>query len=336
MFYSQHSIGPTNASIAAPSYGGITSNAQFGSGGAFKGFSMKPADALSNLSESYQKGYQEAVNFNRQNRDDIQRGYQTTMAAQQGAQAKTLRGYRRLLNATLGDINQVGDSQREDIRANYEAQAGSQAQRLIDSGLGNSTVQSAVMRGLAFDENRAGNDLAEKIAMLRGNTRMSIGGDAQGFRERSIGANTNLSLDQLHWMNSMSAPYPDMGAYAQMAQMYGMQQEMGRGQHPFGGGPTIGAPAPPLGYAGFTKPQSAAFYAGSGGGYEPGIDSGVNLYSNYGGTVGGGYGSSYAVPPPDVAGYGKGYFGESSAGYGPAPQDVWTPDPSQSYARGYA
>lgn len=91
-------------------------------------------------------------------------------------------------------------------------------------------------------------------------------GDSLAAQERGIGRNTALGQDQLQWMNSIQAPYPNAGQYAALASAAGQA-----GVDPFGGGGFGGA-----GIGGHTVTRGAPWAGGQptmrGGGGAPAPD----------------------------------------------------------------
>lgn len=241
----------------------------FGGGGAnqFMGLGGSASQSLANLGTGYANAYNSALAMNQQNYGNILSGYQTTLGQNADARAGIGSGYDKLLSDVLGGIGSMGQSRQRDLNAQYTQQSGAAAQQLVNRGLGNSTVQQSVQRGIGFDQARASNDLAEQVAMQTANFRSSLGQAGLGYRERMIQQNSADAMRQLDWMNSVQAQYPDAGQYAQLAQQFGAanQQEkdralaMGRGMS---NGP----------------PSAAGGYIPSGGGMPP--------FQNFGQTAG--------------------------------------------------
>lgn len=66
-----------------------------------------------------------------------------------------------------GEIEKVGRAGRQNILEREEQTGANVRQTLTSRGLGNSTVLANAERGIAFDTNRAINELNEQIALLR-------------------------------------------------------------------------------------------------------------------------------------------------------------------------
>jgi hypothetical protein len=260
-------------------------------------FAASGSPQLQQLGQQYQQGYDSALALNAANYQNILSGYQQTAGAQrsaydalgagyadlgnqlgrqqyQVAQAydtnlgdlraasnRLTQGYDALTNQVLGGIQGIGQSRARDIDAAATARSAQLAQQMINSGLGNSTVQAAFQRGIMLDRERAQNALAEQIAGLRAGyqsqlgqanlnqqqaqimaqnqqANLGLGYQAQAFlnqnqlglqglaaRERGYGADTALAQNQLAWMNSVNAPYPNPALYAQLAQQIGANQQ---------------------------------------------------------------------------------------------------------------
>jgi hypothetical protein len=382
----------------------------------FQGLSGTPQQAMGQLGDNYANAYNSALATNESLYNNILGGYQQTALAQQDAQGLIGRGYTDaydrlnkeqqgvlgaygtnlgylqqggnnlatgysgLEDRVLGTIGNVGQSRARDIDAAATAQSGRSAQRLISSGLGNSTVQASLQRGISSDRERSQNALAEQIAQMRAGYQSQIGQAGLSQRERQLGAenaqrnlatgyqgqaardlaqqsqiglqfderamgqNAQLAQNQLGWMNTVQAPYPQSGQYAQLAQMFGaqqaqqadqarlnqlMQQAAQRQQQPQGVDPRTGV------MPGVSR--------GSGGGPPPtsvGQGSGMNFLGGAGGFVppafgnfappsivgaGGGYGSPYSGYAAGGFGVGAGAFGGAVGSYG---------QPEASYSAG--
>lgn len=268
------------------------------------------------LAGAYGSAYNAALNFNQANYGNILKGYQQTAGEQANAFRGIQRGYARTTNAVMGQIQGVDRAAQQQITDQYAQQQGSSLQALMNAGLGNSTVTSSVARGLTADESKSRVNLANQMAQLRAGYTSQLGQAQLGFRANAANANTGLAQDQLHWMNSVNSPYPDAGMYAQLAQQYGLNQQMQRDRaalSPVGGG---GA-APGLGYAPRAAPAS---YSGGPGEFgSPGagnsIAGGASFFNPYSGSVGSTFGGGV-----NSAGYGgaDSIWGAAGAAYGGA------------------
>lgn len=265
-----------------------------------------PKNAVQNLGKAYQTGYDQSLAMNRANYGNIFQGYQNLIAQQQQSLRQIPRGYGRLAKAVLGDLQGANQSQLDDINDNYRKATADVTTSLGARGLGNTTVVDTMQRGVEFDRNRAETYANNQFAKSIADVRSGLGTQQLQSRYDTTMANAALGQNLLQWQNTINAPYPDVGLYAQLAQMYGQQQPGNTGQigsgTGVGGVPQIGVPGPQLGYHGFTKPQSAAFYTGGGTDYDPGPQSGVNLYSSQfqGGGGGGGKSPYYGYEEPAV------------------------------------
>lgn len=181
-----------------------------------------PEDALA---AHYSQAYTSAAQMNQRQYQNILRGYQQVLGGLQGAANRIGRGYGRLTNNVFADIEGVGDAQRQEIADMYEARRGQETQNLLGLGLGSSTVRTSMERGLTLDEAKAGNQLAEALAKMRAGYRTQIGLGGLGAKERMAQAVAAQGGSQLEWMNSIDMPYPDAGAYGQLAAMIGQAKE---------------------------------------------------------------------------------------------------------------
>lgn len=213
------------------------------------------------LAAHYAQAYRAALDSNQNNYNNIIHGFQQTAGAQFGNQQQTLHGYRQLLSSILDSIKNVGTQQRQDLGSLYDRARAADVQRQIDSGLYNSSATTQSQRGITLDEARARNKLAEDLGQMKAGYQQQIGDAAQQYRNAAIQQNANLALQQLGFMNSVTAPYPDAGLYANIANMLGQAKQasadrrtaMGLGAMNMGaaggGLPSISSPRPIGGYA---------------------------------------------------------------------------------------
>lgn len=221
---------------AAPGGGGL----QWGSGGGGGGwaiggnlpfasmgaaanmdFSGNPAA----LSASYANAYNAALGLNSANYQNILAGYQQTAGNLNAATQQIVGGYNDLQTGVLNDLSNAGATQRQAINDNYAREQGAAMQQLINRGLGNTTIQQGVQRGLIFDREKANVSLAEQIANLKASYRSNLGLAGLSYQNQAAMQNAAQANQQLQWMNSVQAPYPDASAYSRLAEMWGAAQE---------------------------------------------------------------------------------------------------------------
>lgn len=221
------------AAATAPSGGGgwsIGGDLNFGSGSGASGlFGDDPGGA-------YGTAYQEALRLNQQNYSNILMGYQQTMNAQIAAQNRVTEGYAGLKSDVLSRISGTDAAERNRIADSYAQQIGTANQSLINRGLGNTTVQSAVTRGFTLDKAKADIEAQNRFAQTMAGYESSIGLAGLGYQGQAIGQNTNLANQQLQWMNSVQAPYPDARAYLAAEQAQGARRAGSPGFANTGGG----------------------------------------------------------------------------------------------------
>jgi hypothetical protein len=315
---------------------GIAAGLPFGAMGAN---ATLPHD-LASLGTHYANAYNSALAVNSSNYTNILAGYQQTRAQQVAAQDAIAGGYTGLYNDVIGQLGQQGAGQRAMINRDYAAQLGRQSQQLIDRGLGNSTIQSSVERGLEFDRALAGNQLNEQVARQYADYASRLGLAGLDYRDRANMQNTQLAGRQMDWMNSVMAPYPDAGVYAQLAQQYGMAEEAKRNREQMaagGGRQTMPAGMSgglsgvygthfPRGFSG--GEAGGAVQVGGGGGGYGNVAGGIGAYVNPGQNFGGGYDYGYtasapaAAPSYDVSGVPVGGAAVGAAGGGYAAEDL--------------
>lgn len=277
------------------------------------------------LAANYQNAYNQSLAQNQSNYNNIFSGYQGALASQQAAQKSLAGGYSQLYGDVLGKIQTQGDSRNQAIADQYRASSGQMNQTMIDRGLGNTTVTSAVQRGNNLDQAKAYNQNTEQIAGLQAGYMSQLGLAGLKNQQDSYMANTGLLNRQLDFMNSVQAHYPDAGLYAQLAESNSGNRGAGnQGRGTFGGG---GGGTPGLGYApraapGYYPSGDAPSYGSGSGGFgawagTPFGSSGGSPYSdpftgagNYAGATGTGSGGDYG------GGGGGGWMGALASNYG--------------------
>lgn len=159
-------------------------------------------------------------------------------------------GYDRLNAAVMGDINSVGGAQRQSIADQYARAGGQAAQQLVTAGLGNTTVRSAVQRGLTLDEAKAYTDLADRLAQLRAAHAEATRLPQLAFWERATSGTADLLNRQAEFRagldQSAASAYGQYGLAGLGYQAGALQDRTGLEQAYLGyaGSPTIGYPDP--------------------------------------------------------------------------------------------
>jgi hypothetical protein len=229
----------------------IGGNLTFGGGGgnAFMGLGGTPSQSLNALGQDYNSAYQSALNINRQNYGNILAGYQQLMAQQVPAEANITQGYTNLENQVLGTIKNIGASAGQQIQDLYAQQTGATQQQLINSGLGNSTVLASAQRGNTLDYAKAQVALQNQVAGLTAGYQSNLGLAGLNYQNQALMQNTGLGLQQLNFMNSVQAPYPNGAMYGGLAQGIGSLQAALAAKGMLGGmrGPTGYQPFGPIG-----------------------------------------------------------------------------------------
>ena len=196
----------------------IAGGLPWGGGGSGSVFDyMSSSDPMRALSSHYQNAYNQSLAQNQTNYNNILKGFQQTAAAQGAMQQGIAGGYRNV----IGLYDNAGKAESRDISDAFARAQGQGMMNLIDSGLGNSTITSSIMRGLTNDEVKEQSRLAQQVAQLQAGARTNL----LGYKERAGNARTAQANQQLNWMNSIQAQFPDGNLYAQLAQMAGAAEE---------------------------------------------------------------------------------------------------------------
>jgi hypothetical protein len=268
---------------AAPAAGGLQGSLPFQAGGnPFSG----------DIAGAYQSSYNSALAQNQALYQNILGGYNQTIGQQQQAQQGIQQGWQGLQGQVLGDIQGITASQSQAIRDVYAQQQGAQQQGLINRGLGNTTVQDTMSRGLTLDEQKAQIALANQQSQLTAGYRSQLGSAGLAYQNQANMQNTGEMNQALGWMNTVTAQYPNAQSYAQLQYNQGLQNALrdrsglqaGLG---YGGGGGMGgtpyhpiappsverAPTQDYGYGGSASSYYPAAGGGGGGGnYGSGSD----------------------------------------------------------------
>ena len=252
------------------------SNAVSSAGATGNSWNIGGSLPFSGGSGSYASAYNSALAMNAANYSNIMAGYQNTMANQTSAENAISSGYSSLYNNVISGIQGIQNSNAQAIADQYAQQTGAQNQSLINSGLGNTTIQASVDRGLSLDESKAQTANQNQFAQTQAGYQSQLGLAGLSYQNQAVQQNTGLAQNQLSFMNSVNAGYPNPAAYpAKQATLQGG----GASQASYGiGAPDMSTVMPTSmpGYAG----GAAAFSSPSGAGYNPAL-SPSNNYTGY-------------------------------------------------------
>lgn len=286
-----------------PAYGTIGGGLPWGNG-AGSGASGMAAAASGNVggvAQAYQQSYNNSLAMNQSQYNNIMAGYQQTLAQHTTAQQAIQAGYANLYNEVIAKVSGIGQARSNAINADSSRFLAKGSQQLIDRGLGNTTIQSSLNRGVESDRNARQLELSDSLAQMVGGYMSQIGQAGLQNQQRGLEDSTGLAKSQLDWMNSMTSKYPDAGLYASLAQQAGQNAgQQGAPVGSYGGGSFAGAPGPKVGYV----PQGQPYYGGGGG---------------MGADIGGGGGGSWMLDQynsPSTANYGYGNWGGGGMGVG--------------------
>lgn len=255
----------------SPAYGQIGGNLPWQGG-------PNPAAAAASsnpqaIAQQYGQAYNSALAMNQANYQNILKGYQQAMASQTSAQQAISAGYTSLYNDVIGKVSGIGQARANAIERDSARQLAGDSQQLIDRGLGNTTIQTSVNRGVAADKNLQLTQLSDDQAKMIGDYMSNLGLAGLGNQARQLDNSTALATRQLDWMNSVNAKYPDANLYAGLAKDAALshaQPAFSFGGGSFaggggGGGPQLGyVPSQP--YYGLAGGAGATYGGGGGGG----------------------------------------------------------------------
>lgn len=323
VLYGAQTVPPALAGGATPAPrggGGGIPGVPYFSGGNVSGMF---GGGISGLNAAYGSQYAASNDFQNRMAQAMGQGWSNTAATQRRGLNAVGTGYDKLQSDVLAGIQGTDAAAKQQIQDSYAHQQGSATQGLINAGLGNSTVTSSVNRGLQADQEKAYVNLANQMAQLSAGYQSQIGQAGLGFKGNAVLANSQLAQNQLGWMNSVNAQYPDAGAYSQLAQMYGAQSQAEKDRHQmmnlysgmggggFGGGQIGGTPG--LGYAPTRAPT-----VGMGNGGGGGVSAPAPMFGGQAASTGGyaGAGGAMGVAPSIWNPYGSagGMIGEAAGG----------------------
>lgn len=253
--------------------------------------------------------------------DTMQRGAEFDRARAQNDLAEKLAGLRAGYQSQLG-LAGLGFGERAANAYLAQQNLGTGQQLAYDASLGGQAV------GARFQGDTAAAQMRAQQAQQQASYAAQIGEAGLNYQDRANLQNTGLAQDQLRWMNSVSAPYPNAGAYLQAAQLAG-QAEMANRRAGFqlgGGGATMvpgtGRGVPQEGLSGHGGPSAYPGLSGGGGGFNanwngaPVWGGPTGATAGYGGSdIGGGYGFTAGGPLAQGGGLGEDpYFSGNEAG----------------------
>ncbi len=208
------------------------------------------------VGQAYGQAYNSALQMNQSNYQNIMQGYQQALAQQSSAQAAIGAGYTNLYNNVLSTIKDTFGAQSTAINQGAAREQASGSQNLINSGLGNSTIMQSMNMGVESQRQQQQTSLTDQQAQMMGSYMSNLG--LAGLQNQQVGQAqiAGTTQNQLGFMNSVQANYPNAGLYAQLA------QQQAANKYGYGGGSFAGAgnPGPKVGYV----PSAPNWGAGGG------------------------------------------------------------------------
>jgi hypothetical protein len=280
--------------------------------------------------QDFDAAWKKAQQANEQRYAEILSGYQnlatTSNASRATANQAILQGYDERYGRIMAELAGAGASQEQEITDAYAKERGRASQGLISRGLGNTTVRSSVDRGLQESEQKSRVQLQDTLTRQKTEYDKSLSAEqlaaVERAREAEIAQQAALTQQTLQFMERRQDAYPDLGLYAQMAQMQGAANQpappyvmSGRSSSAAGGNRSLA----PTQYASIDSTQ---------GGYNPYSRTGQMAAAPTAGSYGTvqsanpGISGFTAVAPgnmPRAGGGGGGGGGYGGAGGGPGP-----------------
>lgn len=240
---------------------------------------------------SYNSAYKAAAATNTNLYNQTMGGYAQMIAQANAAQQQNQQGYVNLQRGVMRNLRGSNRANIQDIADQYTRASGVASQQMIDRGLGNTTIQQSVQRGVEQDFAKERTRSQGMFAQLVADYRSKLGLSRLQAQQQGIGMMSGLQGQQLGYLASIAAPYPDPGMYAAMA------AQLSGGGGGGGMGFTGGAPgiAPTGGYAPPIPQSGGMDFFGGGGGGMGGWATGYNAPSWNQGTASYGGGDPYGA-----------------------------------------
>lgn len=194
-------------------------------GNALSGLGGDPQSAMAALGPMYQQQYQAALEMNRKNNENVQRGYGQLRSDADQIYNNIYTNLDKRYGDVLGRIAGTNTSNIRDIEANARAQSAAANQNLVSRGLGNSTIVNSMNRGINSDRQREITRSNEAFAQLGAGYADRIWGDRTNAQQNKAQMMAGLGTQQLGAMERIQAGYPDAAMFGSLAQMYGAQAE---------------------------------------------------------------------------------------------------------------
>lgn len=253
-------------------------------GNALAGLGGDPQQAMQQLGPLYAQQYQAALGMNTAMNQGVQTGYDTLRKDTDQVYGNIMTNLESRYGDVLGRIAGSNQSNITDINTHYGAQAGAASQQMVNRGLGNSTIQANLQRGIALDRARAQTDSENKFAQLGAGFADRIWSDKTAAQQARAGLAAQLGTAQLGAQERINAGYPDAAMYGSLAQMYGAQAQRQGDQRAMRNSWTTGGGGAVAGNASAASPWGSRFMGGGGSSW-----GGDSWTGNYGGGGGGGY-----------------------------------------------
>jgi hypothetical protein len=172
--------------------------------------------------------YNQALQKQQSLYNEINQGYGALMQEYRQGRSEITGGYNRLMSTVMGGIGNIGRAQATAIADQYTALSGQQSQQMVNRGLGNTTVQQSVQRGVALDKAKADVELQDRIAQTQAQYASNIGLAGLGFQGQSLQGLAGLGSNQLSTAAGMSGGfaniYGGMASYADRQEQIRQQQ----------------------------------------------------------------------------------------------------------------
>ena len=139
--------------------------------------------------------------------------------------------YNQLLNNQMSRLGLLGQTEATNLNQAFNQSGAQQQQGLVDRGLGNTTVTTALQRGNELDRQRALTNLAQNVAQQMNQTEMGAALPGLQFQQQATGTLADLSGQGLGAAGQFTGDIANLQGQALDFGNQANQQQMGLGQN---------------------------------------------------------------------------------------------------------
>jgi hypothetical protein len=201
------------------------------------------------LMADYQNKYNTARNANLKRYEDILSGWNTlesdTRSKLEDLGKKMASGYQSRYDKAMEILEGMGSQERADIMQNWNNLSDKQAQSLIESGFGNSTVMKSMRQGAKRQETADIARLEERLRGQKVGVHSDLSGDKlsaiSGLKQNEVAQLANILGSKLGFMERREDEYPSVELYTSLMEALGKKKAAGNNKTSSGGRNQIGS-----------------------------------------------------------------------------------------------